>query len=1141
LGQREMKDQRDRTAGAHPREDDHPSHSTSDALDFLRGGGKMGALMRNHRWEDTALSVPHSWPQSLRSALSICLGSGFQVAIYWGPQLALLYNDAWSDILGQKHPWALGRRGREVWPEIWETIGPMLSGVLSEGEATVSRDQLLAMHRRGFVEECYFDYTCSPIRDEAGKVGGIFNIAVETTFRVLGERRTRLLKDLGERTIGALSAEEACAMSTSALAADPADLPFCLLFLRHPQRPSELHLAGTSGIAPGTFAAQSFVDLCDETSGWPLARALSNGSDTLVEGLSERWGLPFPGGPWPEPCEQALLIPLPDMGQGDSPGVFVAGISPRLVLDAEYRAFLDRVAALTSTAISRARAYEAERFRAEALAELDRAKTVFFSNVSHEFRTPLTLMLGPLEDMLARPEEQAHPDTRALLQVVHRSGLRLQRLVNTLLDFSRIEAGRAQASFEPTDLSAFTAELASSFQSAMQRAGLQFTVECSAQLPPVFVDREMWEKVVLNLLSNAFKYTLEGAVTVSLMERDGRVELSVSDTGLGIAEEELPRLFERFHRIENTRGRTHEGTGIGLALVLELVKLHGGEVRVKSTPGIGSTFTVTLPFGSSHLPQHMIGAGKMLSSTADHTQAYVEEALRWLPEEHVSTDDVAPAPRVVSASAPRSRVLIADDNADMRDYVGRLLSSRYEVIAVANGQEALNTALAQTPDLILTDVMMPELDGFQLLAELRAHERTKILPVIMLSARAGEESRVEGLAAGADDYLVKPFTARELLARVDAHLSLARMRKEADLARRLSEERLTFALEAGGAVGTFNWNVREDRFYCDARFAQLFSVEPELAAAGAPLAGFVAAIHPDDRAMVSDKVQRALENGDYAAEYRVVQQDGSVRWVLVRGRCHSDASRNPTSFTGVVVDITPQVLARLELERMNKELEEFAYVASHDLQEPLRVVKIFTQLLLRHYVPSEPKAREYSDLIQRSVTRMEALIRDLLKYSSTVQREELPVGTADLSVSLSEAQTTLGSRLEESHAQVYSGPLPVVRGDAKQMAHVFQNLLSNAIKYRKADVPPEIHISAELSGDEWTIVVRDNGIGFEQQYAKKIFGLFKRLHKDEYPGTGLGLAICQRIVERYGGRMWAEGEPEQGASFFFALPAAQLQ
>jgi CheY-like chemotaxis protein len=394
--------------------------------------------------------------------------------------------------------------------------------------------------------------------------------------------------------------------------------------------------------------------------------------------------------------------------------------------------------------------------------------------------------------------------------------------------------------------------------------------------------------------------------------------------------------------------------------------------------------------------------------------------------------------------------------------VGRLLSSRYEVIAVANGQEALNTALAQTPDLILTDVMMPELDGFQLLAELRAHERTKILPVIMLSARAGEESRVEGLAAGADDYLVKPFTARELLARVDAHLSLARMRKEADLARRLSEERLTFALEAGGAVGTFNWDVREDRFYCDARFAQLFSVEPELAAAGAPLAGFVAAIHPDDRAMVSDKVQRALENGDYAAEYRVVQQDGSVRWVLVRGRCHSDASRNPTSFTGVVVDITPQVLSRLELERMNKELEEFAYVASHDLQEPLRVVKIFTQLLLRHYVPSEPKAREYSDLIQRSVTRMEALIRDLLKYSSTVQREELPVGTADLSVSLSEAQTTLGSRLETSGRSLYVTTASASNSNTPRKYSVCSNAFTRMNTRARASVSPSA--SASLSG-----------------------------------------------------------------------------
>ena len=454
----------------------HSTEVRPDSLDFPRGGGKMGALMRVHEWESTPFGSPATWPQSLRSALSICLGSSFQIAIYWGKELALLYNDPWSEIPGQKHPWALGRPGRDVWPEIWDTIGPMLDRVLTEGEATRSHDQLLAMHRRGFTEECYFDYTFSPIRDEQGGVGGIFNIAVETTFRVIGERRTRLLKDLGEVTTSARTAEEACSIAATALATDPADLPFCLLYLVNPAQAGQAMLASGTGLEYNTPASPTSVQTSDPQATWPIAEALASSSVVLVDDLVDKFGGSIPGGPWPEPCTRAAVLPLPQVGVGDAAGAIVVGISPRLALDSEYQAFLDRLASVIATALANARAYEHERRRAEALAELDRAKTTFFSNVSHEFRTPLTLMLGPLEDLLAKPAGEVNPEHLEVLGLIHRSGLRLQRLVNTLLDFSRIEAGRAEASYLPTDLSAFTADLASSFRSAMERAGLEFTI-----------------------------------------------------------------------------------------------------------------------------------------------------------------------------------------------------------------------------------------------------------------------------------------------------------------------------------------------------------------------------------------------------------------------------------------------------------------------------------------------------------------------------------------------------------------------------------------------------------------------------------------------------------------------------------------
>jgi len=433
----------------------------------------------------------------------------------------------------------------------------------------------------------------------------------------------------------------------------------------------------------------------------------------------------------------------------------------------------------------------------EELAKLDVLKTQFFTNISHEFRTPLTLMLGPLEDALANRHGILPMGAAADLSISHRNALRLLKLVNTMLDFSRIEAGRQQASYQPVDLSALTADLASNFRSLCEKAGLRFIVDCRAEntREPAYVDRDMWEKIVLNLLSNTFKFTLHGEIAVRLETIEGHARLTVRDTGVGIPTDELPHMFERFHRIERSRGRTHEGTGIGLALVQELVKLHGGTISVESRESNGSTFTVSMPPGKSHLEPDRIGATSSLGSTAVSYEAFVEEALRWLPDDSIpdfDRQDFA-AEEFLDTDQTRSekpRILWADDNADMRAYVSRLLSGRFDVQAVSDGEAALAAARAHPPDLVLSDVMMPKLDGFGLLRALRADPSLREIPIILLSARAGEESRIEGLEAGADDYLVKPFSAREIVARVETHIRVAQMRRDANLA--LSESELRF-------------------------------------------------------------------------------------------------------------------------------------------------------------------------------------------------------------------------------------------------------------------------------------------------------------------------------------------------------------
>ena len=467
------------------------------------------------------------------------------------------------------------------------------------------------------------------------------------------------------------------------------------------------------------------------------------------------------------------------------------------MIDADYESFLHLVAGHIGASIANAGAYEEERKRAGALAETDRAKTAFFSNVSHEFCTPLTLMLVRSKTRWRDLRRPCWSGATILLLSTATACACCGSSI-TLLDFSRIEASRIQASYEPVDLPALTAELASVFRSAIERAGLSLTVDCPSLQEPVWADRDMWEKIVLNLLSNALKFTFEGEISVRLRQVSERAVLQVQDTGTGIPRHEIPRLFDRFHRVEGSRGRTHEGTGIGLALVQELAKLHGGTVCVDSVLGEGSTFTVAVPLGMAHLPADRLCAARTLATTATGAQPYLEEALRWLPgavPEEVEHDILPEQPAAAELEGKRATVLVADDNADMRDYIQRLLVSRCSIRGVPDGAAALAALRKQRPDLLLSDVMMPQLDGFGLVRAVRNDPALADLPIILLSARAGEAASIEGLEAGADDYLIKPFSA-ELLARVRANLETAKLRQESNRRLEREVEERTRALEA---------------------------------------------------------------------------------------------------------------------------------------------------------------------------------------------------------------------------------------------------------------------------------------------------------------------------------------------------------
>ncbi|OHV33877.1 MULTISPECIES: SpoIIE family protein phosphatase [Pseudofrankia] len=875
-------------------------------------------------WSATPIGEPSGWPQSLRTAVSILLSSRFPMWMAWGPRLTFFCNAAYRrGTLGQKYPWALGRPAGQVWEEIWEDISPRIDRVLATGQATWDEGLMLFLERSGYPEETHHTFSYSPLRDDQGAVVGMLCVVIEDTERVIGERRMTTLRNLGSDPSVLRTEQEMLEFTADQLGRNQRDLPFTLTYLCDDD--GGARLAATTGIASGHPAAPRYLPTADDAGVWPAASA-ARGESVLVDLDSPPLDGPapdgsargaLPAGDWPRPPAQALVVPL--LQHGGAPlGFMVAALNRYRPLDERYRGFVDLVARHVATGVLSARSYRAQQRRAEELAELDRAKTAFFANISHEFRTPLTLITGPVQELRTHLAD-AEPAVREEVEVIHRNGLRLGRLVNALLDFSRIEAGRMRATYQPVDLAALTGELASVFRSAIEKAGLRFDVECPPLPATVYVDRGMWEKVIFNLLSNAVKFTFDGAVAVRVGAEGDQAVVTVADTGVGIAEAEVPRLFERFHRVEHARSRSSEGSGIGLALVRELVGMHGGAITASSAQDQGTTFTIRLPFGHAHLPADAVDDGGAAVTTSVSAEPFVREALRWLPgtaaadgqraeqngEAFLARAD-APDPSVTADASRRdrpARVLVADDNADMREYLTRLLwSAGHQVRTVTDGQAALDAIRAELPDLVVSDVMMPRLDGLGLVAALRADGRTASVPILLLSARADQEASIEGLEAGADDYLVKPFAAADLLARVRANVELARLRSQHARWRTA----LLDSLQEGFFVSDPDGTVIE----INATFAEILGYGPEGAPYRPPLPWWP---DPDTDPHAYQRVRREfsrlVESVTGAADLPLVHRDGHRVWLRATFNRVEDPETGRYVIVGTVRDITAEHFA----------------------------------------------------------------------------------------------------------------------------------------------------------------------------------------------------------------------------------------
>ncbi len=776
-----------------------------DAAVFDAASPELRTLLHGIDWSSTPLGPVTSWSPVLTVMVRMALRSGFSTEIHWGPELVTIYNDAHVPLRGQRHPEGLGRPMRDVWPETWDRAGPRFDRVL--GGATLRFDddrQILTRH--GYPEECYFTFSQSPIVDVDGSIGGVTTVAIETTGKVLSERRMRVVRELG-----ALSAAETggiaptCAAALTVLSTARESVPFAAAFVadtddaaNRPVREVDTYgLAAQDGGVLTALAGAAEAVAGTMATGRPqvLRDLRATSSDALA-----------PGPIGPLLPDVAVVLPLTVSGQSVPVGAVVLGINPYRPLDDAYSSFIELIGRQLRVAVTDAAAHETERSRLRALADLDRTKTEFFQNVSHELRTPLTLLLAPLQDLVAG-SDAGTPDstvTRQDLRAALRAAERLRVMVDALLDQSMTQAGFLSPTPRPTDLVTATADAAAMFRSAAEHAGLSFDVSLPDAPLIAAVDASMWSTIVTNLVSNAAKYTTAGGISVTLSGTATDAVLTVADTGRGIGEDEQARVFERFYRAGKARraalgaapaadGSPAAGAGIGLALVLDLVTLHRGRVDLQSAAGAGTTVTVTVPLGVA--------------------AAAVGEPER--PENGLSS---------------RPTVLVVEDDPDLCSYLTRLLTRDGWVVTAAPDAEAAGQLLfagsklpdprlpdsrlpdprlpdprlpdLTLPDVVLTDVMLPGESGLQLVARVRQDPRTARLPVLVVTGRGGAEAAREGLAAGADDYVTKPFSSRELLARVRANHELHRLREGAVDAAETRTQQIRGALESNRVVGT---------------------------------------------------------------------------------------------------------------------------------------------------------------------------------------------------------------------------------------------------------------------------------------------------------------------------------------------------
>ncbi|THH05145.1 hypothetical protein EW145_g5011 [Phellinidium pouzarii] len=1168
----------------------------------------MKEMVENYSWHLTPLGPRSSWSSSLRIAVSYIVANPYPLSVWWGPELVLLYNDAFKETSGYKHPAIFAEHGSVAWAEIWESIGPAVAKVFS-GEAVAKRDDLLFINRMTdarLPEETYHSWNWVPI-EEDGVVKGFINGTFENTSKIIAERRMLFLRDLANKAGLARTQTEFASTVLSVLRSFAVDCNFAAFYFASVKgagcssssRPRtsylrqsvddspvkiELRCAGTVGVpeshpsvpqihqvyldpvtlrpsatlrskssspVPSYNSQDSASDLRTSTSNstaatavplnglgihvhssgspvpsatstssigsggttgvqkipesaviWPFAAAFSsrgtvhvpNIPDYVVEGFELRG--------WGEHAREAIVIPIVVDDTDIPAAVLVMGLNSRRPYDDDYASWIDLFRLSLNALLTAVKGREADLIRAEHLAELDSAKTAFFSNASHELRTPLTLIQGPLQDSIANLPESKSKDN---LKMAARNVVRLSRLVDSLMDFSKLAANKLEGRFRPVQLGGYTADLASLF-------------------------RSFWEKIVFNLIGNAFKYTMRGSLHVMLKYDNDYAYFHVKDTGVGIPQSDINKVFDRFHRVDAI-SRSQEGTGIGLALTKELVRLHGGNLSVtsiteeESSDDHGSCFTVSLPLGKDHLPPaHIVRENSSdLPRHRLYARGIVDEAIQWSsrqPDERTPSDCSDSGGSSESGKMDPTTlffvksdvILLVDDNADMRKYIKSLFVSFCQVVEASNGQEALHLLDSIKPNLILSDVMMPILDGYGLIAHVRERPDTRLTPIILVTAKESEEARVEGLLSGADDYMSKPFTGKELIARVHLQMQLGKRRieLEAKFLERTHEIQLLSDLSP---VGICRADADRQVLYVNPRWYEISGHDPM-----ASVNTWFDCVQKEDRQTVRELWKTAFET----------QRSSSLEFRFANGT-YAKWSLQPllsnvgvlTGLISTLTDVSDQRLyeaSRLahaqereglarkraeEAEERRKEADErrrgqelLIDVTSHELRQPVSAILNCSSLVRSNlaghreelgrlygnnelFQPTEAFLRaidddlEALDAIYQCGLAQERIANDVLSLSR-IQLQILSIHPVEFEL-IEEVQRIISIfrnelKMKRINLNLTFGDsfkrlgVERVRSDKSRFGQVITNLLSNGIKFTDTSSNKRyIHVTVDVS------------------------------------------------------------------------------